>query len=467
MRGDIRKSFKAGARVFDEGARGDCAYIIEAGDVEISIERGGERIVLAERGAGEIFGEMAIVDDQPRTASVTALTDCRLLILSRDQLQARLRSLDPVLRMVFGVVLDRFRDSMRNMRGETSGDADDAPAPGADPTPEEASAAAEDAATPAPAARDPQAGPAASMAASPASAPAATAAPDETLGQDGPGAVFKEVIERIELEQELVQALREDALRLHLQPLVCARALRIRGFEALARWPHPERGMIPPGIFIGMAEEAGLMPELTRWAVRAACQTLERLPPSIAGYISVNVTAGDISEPSFFDYVREKLERHGVGPERLVLEITESSLIDQPDSAVGMLRRFRDLGVVASIDDFGAGYSNFGYLARYPVKTVKIDKSLVDHVVEDERQAMLVRGIVMLSESLGLKTVAEGIEDVEQADRLRALGCDLFQGYFFSKPRPIEDWTDALREEIEIRGGAEEMEPLFRALPLR
>ncbi|MEL6977259.1 MAG: EAL domain-containing protein [Pseudomonadota bacterium] len=422
MPGDIRDSFKAGALIFAEGEDGDCAYIIEKGRVEISIKRGDERIVLAERGVGEIFGEMAIVDDQPRTASVTAVDDCQCLILSRAQLQARLRSLDPVLRMVFGVVLDRFRDSLSNMRG--AGRGADEPQDSADPGGADQGLAEEGLA---------EKGAADQGVGEDASAPPA---PDPS------SSVFREVIERIELEQELVQALDDDALKLFLQPLVCANTERVMGFEALARWPHPERGMISPGVFVAMAEEADLMRDLTRWAVRSACRILAQTPASGAGYISVNVTAGDISDPAFFELVREQLELNRVGPERLVLEITESSLIEQPESAVAMMKQFGDLGVMASIDDFGAGYSNFSYLARYPVATVKMDKSLVDNVVTDERQAMLVRGIVMLAKSLGLKTVAEGIEDEAQAQKLRDLGCTLFQGYYFGKPNPIEHWAD-------------------------
>lgn len=401
---DIRRRFPAGAVIFHEGAPGDCAYVIEAGEVEISIRRDGRTVVLARRGVGEIVGEMAIVDAAARSATVTATSECRLLILTRDQLHSRLRRLDPVLRMVFGVVLERFRDSLKSMRGEA------APA----------------AATP-------------------------VAPPPETAAAEGLGEAFQSAIDRIELEQELRRGVAAGEIEFHHQPLVSAGSRRIVGYEALARWRHQDFGLVSPGRFIPVAEETGLVRDISKLAVASAAIVAARLRQRDVGdanlFVSANVTAEDLCDPGFFEHVSGALRAAALPPSGLVLEITESTLIENAEQALAMLQRYRDLGVGVSIDDFGAGYSNFSYLARYPVQTIKIDKSVVDQLDggdapsrdRGDRGAKLVKAMVTMAHALDLKIVAEGVETPTQADVLRDLGCDVLQGYYFGRPELLAE----------------------------
>ena len=399
--GEVRRSFSAGELIFQEGALGDCAYVIESGEVEISLTRDGEHIRLATRGEGEIFGEMAIIDAEPRSATVTALRDCTLLVLTYDQLQKRLRGLDPVLRMVFGTVLQRFRAQLR----DCSSSADAAPPP----------ADKED-------------------------------RPEQSAETGGYG----EAIAQIELQHELERGIEAGQLEFHLQPIVDSDDRRAVGFEALARWRHPERGLVPPGAFIPLAEKTGLAAAISRCAVTSACRDAARLRAECdpALYVSANATPEDICDPAFFEFVSDRLLEFGLTADALCLEITETTLIENAEQILEMLARYRDLGVRVSIDDFGAGYSNFSYLARFPVQTLKIDKSIVDEMDEGERGETLVEMIASMARLLDLKIVAEGVERLDQADRLRDLGCDLLQGYYFSKPKPIADILEWRRERL-------------------
>lgn len=380
---EIRRKVLAGDVIFPEGQVGDCAFVIEEGLVEISVDRGGERVVVAQRGVGEIFGEMAIIDAAPRSATVTAVADCSLLVLTREQLQSRLRGLDPVLRMVFDTVLQRFRAQMREVLSWAKGPIASAPAP--------------------------------------------------------ESKEFGEAIARIELEQELRRGIERGEIEFHLQPIVRSFDYEIAGYEALARWRHPERGLLYPGDFVPVVEESGLDGALSRCAVDAACRFASRLraerDPAL--YVSANASPDDICDPEFFEYVRDRLFEHQLEPDALCLEIVETTLITKAEETIRMLVRYRNLGVRISIDDFGAGYSNFSYLARYPVHCLKVDKSVVDQMADGERGVRLVEMIATMAQVLKIKVVAEGVETAEQAARLRDLGCDLLQGYYFGKPAPL------------------------------
>lgn len=387
---EIRRHFRAGTELFHEGAAGDCAFIIERGAVHIWTERNGSKTSLATRVAGEIVGEMAIVDNQPRSASATALTDCEMLVLTKAQLQNRVSALDPVMRMVLSVILERFRDSVRRLSGA---DQDD-------PATERARAADR-------------------------------------------AAKHEAAVERIALEQSIKRALDGDEFVLFYQPLVSARTGRVAGFEALARWRHPERGLLGPWAFIDVAEESGLICDISRWALRRACADARRFNagrrPEDHVFVAVNVTSGDICDPSFEWCVQDAIDAADVPPSNIVLEITESSLVDNPDVAIGMLKRYRDLGVSISVDDFGTGYSSLNYLAKYPVQKLKIDKSFLDELIEEQRSADVVRAMIELAHILKLEVVAEGVETDEQVKMLTAFGCDYLQGYLFSKPVSLEE----------------------------
>jgi diguanylate cyclase (GGDEF)-like protein len=256
-------------------------------------------------------------------------------------------------------------------------------------------------------------------------------------------------MERVELENDLRRALDRNELRLHYQPLVDLATDRIVGVEALVRWEHPTRGLVPPLAFIPLAEETGLIAGIGRWVLDTACrqarQWLDELPDSPL-VMSVNLSARQFIGGSIVDDVREALAASRLPADRLELEITESVLLDESEDNARALRALRELGVGLVLDDFGTGYSSLSYLRRLPLDTIKIDRTFVDGIDEDgeDRSSNLpiVQAVISLAHGLGIEVVAEGIETAGQQCRLRELVCDRGQGYFFARPQP----ADAIRE---------------------
>ncbi|MGI9539475.1 MAG: putative bifunctional diguanylate cyclase/phosphodiesterase [Miltoncostaeaceae bacterium] len=246
--------------------------------------------------------------------------------------------------------------------------------------------------------------------------------------------------ERLELKQDLVGAMGRGELSLNYQPIFRLDGEALMGFEALLRWEHPERGMVPPETFIPLAEQTGLIHELGRWVIDTACSeaALWARDLGFGGYVTVNVSGAQLDDPDLSGRVAEALRSAGLGAESLVVEITESALPTNPERAVIVLQRLRNLGIRIAIDDFGTGYSSLSYLGSLPVDVIKMDKCFVDDLVESGRESDLAATILRIGKGLGLTTVAEGIELQDQADRLRELGCGLGQGYFFSRPMPSD-----------------------------
>jgi len=243
--------------------------------------------------------------------------------------------------------------------------------------------------------------------------------------------------EQAALLADLHDAVRNGELFLHFQPKVDTRTGQLVAVEALARWDHPKRGMIPPDMFIEMAERTGLIKPLT---LTILDQTLQQCRLwHDAGHdvnISVNLSAQSLHDPDFDTMIADRIEYWGVSPKLLTLEITESAVMSNPDRAMGLLCRLRDLGITISIDDFGTGYSSLSYLKQLPVSEVKIDRSFVTDVLQDPNSAPIVRSIVELGHNLGLHVVAEGVEDDETMALLHGMGCDLAQGYGVCRPTP-------------------------------
>ena len=240
-------------------------------------------------------------------------------------------------------------------------------------------------------------------------------------------------IDRLELVGDIRRAAESGQLEVHLQPIVDLRTLRVDGHEALLRWQHPERGLLQPASFIGLAEETGAIVPMGWWVMERACEQAVSWPDR-TGTIGVNLAAGQLLDPAAVTTVAAILARTGLDPARLLLEITESVLLDAEE--IGhRLHQLRALGVRLAIDDFGTGHSSFSYLTRLPVDVVKIDRSFVERLGGPTEDEVLVRAVVQLARGLGLRSVGEGVETAAQMEHLRALGCDAGQGFLFGQPQ--------------------------------
>jgi EAL domain-containing protein (putative c-di-GMP-specific phosphodiesterase class I) len=395
---ETQRNFAAGDIIMRQGEEGHCAYIIEEGMVEIILEReNGKTQEVGTRGPGAIIGEMAIVDDAPRTATIKALKDCKMLEISRDDFSQRLTTSDPVIQMITQVILTRYRDMLTRAQilGEES-----------------------------------------------------TYPPAETRERDY--AAQTEAVESIKIANEFKDALAKGLIHLHYQPIIDLSKGTINGFEALMRWTHEDRGFVSPGIFIPVAEKSGLIVEASRWALRESCEALKRIESQVARsndlYMSVNFSSTDFAEPSFLEHVYKIISESDVQASQIKLEITERLLIQQPDNAKDVLQMCRDSGMGISIDDFGTGYSSLSYLHFFPIDTLKIDQSFIRQMFREDASMELVKSIIGLGKNMNLTVVAEGVEDIEEARILQALGCDYAQGYYFAKPMPEEDVINLIRE---------------------
>ncbi|MCB9988603.1 MAG: EAL domain-containing protein [Rhodospirillales bacterium] len=392
-----QKTFKAGETIMTQGEEGSSAYIIEDGQVEISIERPDGTIqTVGTRGEGTIIGEMAIVDAAPRTATVKATKDCKLLEISRDDFSLRLKTSDPVIQMITQVILTRYRDTLA--RAEILGESQNFP-------------------------------------------------PPEMVERDY--ASQTDVVESVKIANEFKDALDKGELAMHYQPIIDLATGDIVGFESLMRWTHPEQGFISPGIFIPIAEKTGLIVEASKWALKESCEALKRIEGKVSTsrplYMSVNFSSHDFAEETFVTNVLSTIKNSGLKNEQIKLEITERLLIQQPDNAKETLKACRKEGIGISIDDFGTGYSSLSYLYFFPIETLKIDQSFIRSMYREERSLELVKSIVGLGKNLSMDITAEGVEDIEEARLLQTMGCDSAQGYYFARPMPEDDVVEHIK----------------------
>jgi EAL domain-containing protein (putative c-di-GMP-specific phosphodiesterase class I) len=381
----VRRSFGQGEVIFRERDKASEAFVIESGRVEISTDLGYERKVLAVLGPGEMFGEMAALDGTERSATAMALQDTELTLIVQEQLRSRVDAAEPVLRLLLRVILNRFRHEQSLFRHLGSGRL-------------------------------------------------------ETIDATAEAEVSKLAIDKIKLESELRGALARQELEVHYQPIVRLSGSSTIGFEALLRWSHPELGSIPPDKFIGLAEETALIVPIGRSVLERACRDLVRFEERLGREIlmSVNVSGRQFAEPSFLSELKSVIEETGVNPRSLKLEITEGVLMDHRSRTLGWIESCKSLGVSIALDDFGTGFSSLSYLASFPIDTLKIDRSFVRAMGGDPRSLKIVRAINQLAHGIGLDVVAEGIEDELQRRELLLMGCELGQGFLFSRAVPFE-----------------------------
>jgi EAL domain-containing protein (putative c-di-GMP-specific phosphodiesterase class I) len=246
--------------------------------------------------------------------------------------------------------------------------------------------------------------------------------------------------DRLDLEADLRAALDRHEFELHYQPILDLETGAIRQLEALVRWNHPRRGMLPPAAFISLAEQTGLIVTLGEWIRAEACRQVAdwhhryQLHPAIE--VSVNLSALQLRQADLVARVTRTLDETGLSPWQLRLEITESSMVHDPNSAIATLQSLRAVGVQLAVDDFGTGFATFSSFKQLPVDSLKIDRSFVSGLQQDPQDTAIVHAVIAFGKMLGLRVTGEGIETAGQIEQLRALGCDYGQGYYFARPLP-------------------------------
>ncbi len=397
-----RQTIIAGTEIFREGEKGQTAYIVEDGRVEITSERNGQRVVLAELGAGEIFGEMALIDDEVRSAGATAAEETRVVVIDRDQILNRLEQTEPVIVLLIKILLARFRKTQKELLNQ---DTDSV------------------------------------------SREAVKQAAAATLSQQ-----YESAFEGLKKEQDLKRALAENELVPYFMPIYRLSAPRqLAGFEALVRWIHPERGFVSPAEFVDMAEQSGLIRRIDMTVLDQSwhlLQEVRRLQAGLADqplFLSVNLSGRHFADDAVIGTVADFLSRTGCPPENLELELTESILINDPDGALRILRELKGLGVLIALDDFGTGFSSLSYLHRFPIDVLKIDQVFVREMEQSAQSHKIIGAIAQLARSLDLTVIAEGVENQHCEEMLAELGCHYGQGFFYGKPRPAGELTELLK----------------------
>lgn len=382
-----REIHPAGRVLFREGDRGDAAYLIDSGCVEITRMSAGveQRLELLSR--HELFGELALIDGQPRSASARTLAPTVLVRIDRECFDATLRSSDPMVRHLLGVLLARLR---RERAHGAEGIGDGLPA-------------------------------------APAQALVQAREPDVPWHS-------------LMLASELSAAIDTGQLELHYQPIVHLRTRKVGGCEALVRWWHPRRGQLGPDQFVPLAERSGLSRRLGRWVLARALDDWPRLRRHCspgAGtlpVLSVNLSATEFSDPGVGPEILGTLAARGVDPRELRIELTETAAIAHPDVAASTASSLRAAGVGIALDDFGTGHAGLSSLQALPFSCLKIDREFVRHLTESGRSREIVRASIELARPLGLGIVAEGIEDEATSALLDSMGCDQGQGYLYGRP---------------------------------
>ncbi|MDX1584749.1 MAG: EAL domain-containing protein, partial [Thermoanaerobaculia bacterium] len=261
-------------------------------------------------------------------------------------------------------------------------------------------------------------------------------------------ATSHEAIERMTLENDLRQAIDRGELELHYQPQVDAINSNVHALEALIRWNHPTRGLIMPTDFIHLTERSHLMVEIGHWVLREACEALSRwqdVDPPIR--IAVNVSPRQFQDEHFLDHVKDSLSEYDLDPSQLELEITEGVAMQNPEAALQLLGQLKAMGVRISIDDFGTGYSSLSYLTKFPIDCLKIDQGFVQDIEKGGSESTIIAAVIALAHKLKLHVIAEGVETSTQLDFLVGQQCETLQGYFYSRPQPVEAIDALIRKK--------------------
>jgi EAL domain-containing protein (putative c-di-GMP-specific phosphodiesterase class I) len=374
--------------VFQWGDLGDSAYVIEEGCVEVLTGVGPELRRIAILTEGAMFGEVALLDRQPRTASVRALVPTRLIRIDRSHVEELMLRSDSVIQYLMQLLLARFR-STHDAAGLQK-------------------------------------------------RPGGANTTDSVEAVD----LHKAAVRTLSLAQDLSDAIDRQQLELFYQPLIAFDQLAVVGYEALIRWHHPTLGLISPIEFVPLAEKTGLIHRIGQWVLHRAVADWAELRPycvSHAGhppFISINLSAPELAGGDIVGAVQNCLRQHQMAPQELRIELTETVIIQNMDAVAASLHALRALGIGIALDDFGTGYAGLDYLQSLPFTCLKIDKTFVQQVGQSDRSRHIIKAALELARSIGLSTIAEGIETADIGAQLSAMGCSHAQGYHYGKPMP-------------------------------
>ncbi|MFZ5523047.1 MAG: EAL domain-containing protein [Pseudomonadota bacterium] len=384
-----REVFASGELIFKYGDEGDCAYLIEEGIVEVFVvEQGRERRIKL-MGKGELFGEVSLIDRQPRTATVRAVEKAVLVPIQGKLVDGLLEKSDPILRHLLLVILERFRNKF-NGPSELATDT--------------------------------------------------KISLEQSIRRS---AAKGEATQKIALAHGMSRALSHEEFHLHYQPICDLADGRIAGFEALIRWHHPTEGVMLPKDFLWIAEQTGFIREIGVWTLDRACRDwpeLRKFTEHAAPFISVNLSGAQLSDETLVDDLKAIIARHNMKPTELKLELTETAMVDSPETALKIMNRLIESGCSISLDDYGAGHSGLGHLQRYPISTLKIDAAFINSIENSVQSQEIVRSTLALAHSLGIKVVAEGIERKDIRAILLGMGCETGQGWLLGYPASLQEW---------------------------
>lgn len=400
----LRRTLAAGELLFQQGQQGSAAFVIESGSIEIFSERGDVVQVIACLGANEIFGEMALLGDAIRTASARAAEPTQLLVVTNEHLNERLQSADPMTRHLLRTVVTRCREMLAWMRagGATR-------------------------------------------------AVVQTAASVLSAIDDPEVADREQAFGRVRTEQELELALERKEFQLFFQPIIRLSTSEIAGFEALIRWFKPGHGMVPPNVFIPVAEASNLINRMGLWILDNAVENLlvlleSRKPSDEPLFMTVNLSARQLTDPALLPALAMQAERIKGKHCQLKLEITESLMIGNVVEVQAFIAHCRNLGFKVVLDDFGTGYCSLSYLHLFDVQTMKLDCSFTRGMSVSPASEKVVLGVTRMAHDLGLDVVVEGVETEDQARQAASLDIDFAQGYYFGRPAAIDKALAKLAE---------------------
>ena len=383
-----REIFTSGQQIFKLGDAGDCAYLIEEGVVEVLVIKQNKEQRIRLIGKGELFGEISLIDYQPRTATVRALERTVLVPIPRKLMEGLLEKSDPVLRHLLLVILDRFRN-----RNDGSA----------------------------------------------LSALSSVISPEQSRRRN---TLKGEATQKLSLAHGMKRALTHEEFQLYYQPICKLADGALAGFEALIRWHHPTDGQIQPNDFLWIAEQTGLIHEIGLWTLERACRDWKKLRELVdyeMPFISVNLSPAQLGNEMLVEEVKTIIANHKMNAKELKLELTETVMVDHPENAQRIMRRLIDLGCSLALDDYGAGHSGLRHLQRYPLDTLKIDGAFVEPMLASAQSLEIVRSSVALGHSLGMNVIAESVETDGVKKKLLEMQCEFGQGWYFGRPVELHE----------------------------